>query len=365
MVSHSVNEFTKALWEAVAIVMAVSLLSLGLRAGTVVALSIPLVLAVVFITMNIVDIGLQRVSLGALIISLGLLVDDAMITVESMVTKLEEGWDKANAAIYAYDNTHFPMGTGTLVTIFGFIPVGLAQSTAGEYTFSCLRSCYRSRRILVRRRNFLSSDRHVPAEGQPPAQPLTPPRGTYIRAFRPHSDRRDARALAHCRRRSHLARLSAVGMTYVPQQFFPASDRVELVVDLKLPQNSSIHATQIATAEFDRVIAARMRISRDWSTYVGRGAVHFYLPMHVELANDFFAQSVIVTKSLAARERVRKRLETHSPAKFSVESWRACTRWNWARRLDGRFSIASAGPTRTASAKLRTTWPMSWRRAGA
>ena len=136
VVDHAVGEFMKTLWEAIAIVMAVSLLSLGLRAGTVVALSIPLVLAVVFVAMDIADINLQRVSLGALIIALGLLVDDAMITVESMVTKLEEDWDKAKAAIYAYENTHFPMGTGTLVTIVGFMPIGFAQSAAGEYTFS-------------------------------------------------------------------------------------------------------------------------------------------------------------------------------------------------------------------------------------
>jgi multidrug efflux pump subunit AcrB len=309
VVSHAVDEFMEALWEAVAIVMAVSLLSLGLRAGTVVALSIPLVLAVVFIAMDMADISLQRVSLGALIISLGLLVDDAMITVESMVTKLEEGWSKARAAVYAYDNTHFPMGTGTLVTIFGFIPVGLAQSTAGEYTFSMFAVV-----AIALIASWFVAAIFAPLIGmvllkEKPQGGHHEDLGRVSRAFR--------RVLIGAMRARWftvtialiLLAISAFGMTYVPQQFFPASDRAELVVDLKLPQNSSIYATQIATAEFDRFMSKDEDIA-SWSTYVGRGAVHFYLPMLVELPNDFFAQSVIVTKSLKARERVRKRLET-------------------------------------------------------
>ena len=136
IVEHAVDEFTKALWEAIAIVLGVSLLSLGLRAGAVVALSIPLVLAAVFMVMSFTGIDLQRISLGALIIALGLLVDDAMITVESMVTRLERGDDKEHAATFAYTSTAFPMLTGTLVTVAGFVPIGFARSAAGEYTFS-------------------------------------------------------------------------------------------------------------------------------------------------------------------------------------------------------------------------------------
>jgi multidrug efflux pump subunit AcrB len=135
-VGHAVNEFMEALWEAVAIVLAVSLLSLGFRAGAVVALSIPLVLAAVFVAMEAAGIDLQRISLGALIIALGLLVDDAMITVETMVTRLEHGDDKPKAATFAYTSTAFPMLTGTLVTVAGFVPIGFARSAAGEYTFS-------------------------------------------------------------------------------------------------------------------------------------------------------------------------------------------------------------------------------------
>ena len=136
VVSHAVGEFMRSFEEAIVIVMAISFLSLGLRAGTVVALSIPLVLAIVFVLMDYSHIALQRVSLGALIVALGLLVDDAMITVETMVRKVEEGWDRAKAATYAYDTTHFPMGTGTLVIVVAFLPLGLARSSAGEFLFS-------------------------------------------------------------------------------------------------------------------------------------------------------------------------------------------------------------------------------------
>ena len=136
VVRDAVDEFMEALWEAVAIVLCISFISLGFRAGMVVALSIPLVLAAVFVTMYIIGVDLQRVSLGALIISLGLLVDDAMITIESMITKREEGWDSIKSATFAYTSTAFPMLTGTLVTMIGFVPIGFAKSTAGEYTFS-------------------------------------------------------------------------------------------------------------------------------------------------------------------------------------------------------------------------------------
>ena len=135
-VEHAVDDFMEALWEAIAIVLAVSLVSLGLRAGAVVAISIPLVLAAVFMAMMVGGIGFQRISLGAIIIALGLLVDDAMITIEAMVTRLERGDDKEQAATFAYASTAFPRLTGTLVTVAGFVPIGFARSAAGEYTFS-------------------------------------------------------------------------------------------------------------------------------------------------------------------------------------------------------------------------------------
>ncbi len=316
IVSKSVGEFMEALWEAVAIVMGVSLLSLGLRAGSVVALTIPIVFAVVFVAMDLLDISLQRVSLGALIIALGLLVDDAMITVESMVTKLEEGWDKSRAAVYAYATTYFPMGTGTLVTIAGFIPIGLAQSSAGEYTFSLFAVVAIS--LVV---SWFVAAIFAPLIGvwllkDPKAHdPHGHKEGRVILGFR--------RVLTVVLRARWvtvgltlaLFALSLVGARFIPQQFFPPSDRVELLVDLKLPQNASAQAMQKTAEQFDGLLKGDADIDH-WTTYVGRGAPRFYLPMLVQLPNDFVAQAVLVTKSLEARERVRAKLELALAEKF-------------------------------------------------
>jgi multidrug efflux pump len=308
VVDHAVGEFMKTLWEAIAIVMAVSLLSLGLRAGAVVACSIPLVLAVVFVAMDLAHINFQRVSLGALIIALGLLVDDAMITVESMVTKLEDGFDKAKAAIFAYENTHFPMGTGTLVTIVGFLPIGFAQSAAGEYTFSLFAVVGIA--LVV---SWFVAAIFAPLIGMV----LLVDKGAHAHASAPGPIMQGFRRvlLAAMRRRwttvgvtLGLFLLSLVGARFVPQQFFPASDRAELVVDLRLPQNAPIRAADRAASRLEDLLREDPDVAR-WSTYVGRGAVRFYLPFSVQLPNDFFAQTVIVAKSLEARERVRGRLE--------------------------------------------------------
>ena len=308
VVDHAVGEFMKTLWEAIAIVMAVSLLSLGLRAGAVVACSIPLVLAVVFVAMDLAHINFQRVSLGALIIALGLLVDDAMITVESMVTKLEDGFDKAKAAIFAYENTHFPMGTGTLVTIVGFLPIGFAQSAAGEYTFSLFAVVGIA--LVV---SWFVAAIFAPLIGMV----LLVDKGAHAHASAPGPIMQGFRRvlLAAMRRRwttvgltVGLFLLSLVGARFVPQQFFPASDRAELVVDLRLPQNAPIRAADRAATRLEDLLREDPDVAR-WSTYVGRGAVRFYLPFSVQLPTDFFAQTVIVAKSLEARERVRGRLE--------------------------------------------------------
>lgn len=306
-VEHSIQEFMKTLWEAVAIVLAISFLSLGLRAGAVVALSIPLVLAMVFMTMAHAGIDLQRISLGALIISLGLLVDDAMITVETMITRLEQGASKADAATFAYTSVAFPMLTGTLVTVAGFVPIGFARSSAGEYTFSIFAvvgiALVASWFVAVLFSPLLgvwllpSQAKHAHAEP-----------GRLMRAFR--------RLLVVAMRARWITilvtlalfGLALYGMRVVPQQFFPASDRPELLVDLKLPQNSSIHASENVASRLDGILKDDGDIDH-WSTYVGRGAVRFYLPLNVQLPNDFFSQAVIVTKSLEARERVRARLE--------------------------------------------------------
>ncbi|MDD3020131.1 MAG: efflux RND transporter permease subunit [Alphaproteobacteria bacterium] len=314
VVHESVDEFMKALKEAVAIVLVISFLSLGMRAGVVVATSIPLVLAFVFIAMQMLDIDLQRISLGALIIALGLLVDDAMITVESMVTKLEEGWDTAKAASFAYTSTAFPMLTGTLVTMFGFVPIGFAKSSAGEYTFSLFAVVA----IALLISWFV-------------AVIFAPVVGTMILKHKKHKKHEgDGKGMAKFRQfllftmRHPKATLavtfgvfgfSLLLVPLVPQQFFPSSDRPELVVDMNLTQGSSIYATDAVGKELDAILKDDPEIVQ-WSSYIGRGAIRFYLPLDVQLQNDFLTETVIVTKSLEARARVHQRLDAALKEKF-------------------------------------------------
>ena len=313
-VAHAVDDFMEALWEAVAIVLAVSLASLGLRAGAVVALAIPLVLAAVFVVMSFAGIDLQRISLGALIIALGLLVDDAMITVEMMVTHLEEGEDKEKAATFAYTSTAFPMLTGTLVTVAGFVPIGFAHSAAGEYTFSIFAVVAIA--LLV---SWVVAVLFAPLLGvwilKKPKAAHADGRGPILRQFR-----RFLELAMRARWVTLLATLglfgaAIAGMRLVPQQFFPSSDRPELLVDLQLPENASIYATRDLSARMDKLLTGDPDVDH-WSTYVGQGAVRFYLPLNVQLPNDFFGQLVIVTKGLEQRERVKAKLERSLATEF-------------------------------------------------
>ncbi len=306
-VEHAVNDFMEALWEAVAIVLVVSLLSLGLRAGAVVALSIPLVLAAVFVAMSLVGIDLQRISLGALIIALGLLVDDAMITVETMVTRLEHGDDKQKAATFAFTSTAFPMLTGTLVTVAGFVPIGFAHSAAGEYTFSIFAVV-----AIALLASWIVAVLFAPLLGvwilKKPRVVHSSEPGPIMRMFR--------RFLVLSMRARWVTILVTLGLfgaalfgtRFVQQQFFPSSDRPELLVDLQLPDNASIYAAQNVSAGVEQLLKSDQDVDH-WSTYVGEGAVRFYLPLNVQLPNDFFAQLVVVTKGLEQRERVKARLE--------------------------------------------------------
>ena len=313
-VRKSIDEFMEALWESIGIVLAVSIVSLGLRAGAIVVVSIPLVLAIVFAAMYALGIDLQRISLGALIIALGLLVDDAMITIESMVFRLERGDDKPQAATFAYASTAYPRLTGTLVTIAGFVPVGLARSDAGEYTFSLFAVV-----ALALLASWVVSGMCAPVVG---VQLLRPPKevhgealGAPMRLYR--------RCLVAAMRARWItilvtAALFAValwGIRFVPEQFFPSSDRPELLVDLSLQDNSSVLATRDTAAAFDKILAEDRDILR-FSTYVGQGAIRFYLPLDVALPNPFFAQSVVVTKGLKERDQVRARLEQALAVRF-------------------------------------------------
>jgi multidrug efflux pump subunit AcrB len=307
IVEEAVSGFTHVLLEAVAIVLAISFLSLGGRAGLVVTVSIPLVLAITFFGMHLAGIGLQRISLGALIIALGLLVDDAMITVEAMVSRLEAGWDLPRAASYAYQSTAFPMLTGTLVMIAGFIPVGLAASSAGEYCFSLFMV------VLI----ALVASWIVAVLFSPLLGVWILPRTVKAKA---HGEGRImgayGRVLASALRRPWatigtaclLLALALLGSTRLENQFFPASDRPELLVSLSLPQNASRQASEQASRRLDAILKADPRVDH-FSTYVGSGAIRFYLPMDVLLTNDNITQTVVVAKDLKARDGLRADLE--------------------------------------------------------
>ena len=315
VVEHAVGGFTRALFEAVAIVLVVSFISLGMRAGLVVALAIPLVLAITFLVMAYLGISLQRISLGALIIALGLLVDDAMIAVEMMVARLELGDSLQKAATYVYTSTAFPMLTGTLVTVAGFIPIGLNSSAAGEYTFTLFIVIAVS--LLV---SWIVAVLFTPLLGVT-LLPATMKKhhdkpGRFMAAF--------SRTLIVAMRwrwvtiavTVALFLAALVGMQFVQQQFFPASDRPELVVDFTLPQNSSIAETK---AQMDRFEATALKGDRDidhWSSYVGQGAVRFLLSFDVQPANPFYGQIILVTKDFAARERVKARLQKVARERF-------------------------------------------------
>jgi multidrug efflux pump len=315
VVKSSIELFISSLAEAIAIVLGVSFLSLGLRTGTVVALSIPLVLAIVFFLMFVFGIDLQRISLGALVIALGLLVDDAIIAVEMMVVKMEEGWDRARAATFAYTSTAFPMLTGTLITAAGFTPVGFARSSAGEYTFSIFAvvtiALLVSWIVAVVFTPFIGF-RLLDAEklrkfGQEHSGDIydTP----FYRRFRT--------ALVWSLRHRALViggtvLLFVVSMVAfnlgVQKQFFPASNRPELLIELWLPQSASLKATDAETRRIETLLADDKAVESS-SAYVGNGAPRFYLPLDQQLFADNFAQLVIVTKSLEDREDLKHRLE--------------------------------------------------------
>ena len=308
VVEEAVGEFIKTLVEAIAIVLAVSFLSLGLRPGIVVAIAIPLVLAVTFVVMKITGVSLQRISLGALIIGLGLLVDDAMIAVEMMVSKLEEGFDKVTAATFAYTHTAFPMLTGTLVTIAGFVPVGFASSSAGEYCFSLFAviaialtaSWFVAVLFTPLAGVFILPDK-LKAHSHEPSR--------FARAFHKFLDWVLHRRYPVISATVGLFLVALVGMQFVQQQFFPSSDRPELLVDLTLPQGSSIFATRKVVDELEKTLKTDPDIDH-WSFYIGSGAVRFYLPLDQQLTNDFFAQAVVVTKGFKVRHAVHDRLVT-------------------------------------------------------
>jgi multidrug efflux pump len=322
-VAHSIDDFVEAVAEAIAIVLIVSLISLGFRTGMVVVISIPLVLAGTALLMNLGHIGLHKVSLGTLILALGLLVDDAIISVESMAVKLEQGFDRMKAAAFAYSHTAFPMLSGTLVTVAGFLPIALARSSTGEYT----RSIFQVSAIALLL-SWLAAVIVIPLLGYW----LLPERARDPAAGR-HGEHDVYGGPFYQRFRGwvtwcvdHRWQVLAGTLTafvfalaafnFVPRQFFPSSDRPELLVDLRLPENASFDATLRAAQRFERDLDGRREIDH-YIDFVGAGAPRFFLPLDEQLPAPNLAQFVVTAKSVRERETLAASLDELLRTRYS------------------------------------------------
>ncbi|WP_018260769.1 efflux RND transporter permease subunit [Methylobacterium sp. WSM2598] len=315
VVDEAMFEFERSFAEALVIVLAVSFLSLGWRTGIVVALSVPLVLALTFVVMQALGIDLHRITLGALIIALGLLVDDAIIAVEMMVVKMEQGWDRLRAAAFAWDSTAFPMLTGTLVTVAGFLPVGFANSSVGEYAggifwvvaialvaswfVAVLFTPYLG--VLLLPKDLAKHGAHQ----DPDALYDTRLYRGLRRLIRACTRRRLATVLATC----GIFVAAMVGFGHVQQQFFPLSERPELFLQLRLPQGSAIGTTTAAVREAEALLGRDDPDIATYTAYVGQGSPRFWLGLNPELPNEAYAEIVVVARGVEARERVKARIE--------------------------------------------------------
>ncbi len=317
VVERSFEEFIDALAEALAIVLAVSFLTLGMRTGFVVALSVPLVLSITFVIMQAAGIQFHRISLGALIIALGLLVDDAIIAVEMMAVKLAEGMDRAKAAAFAYTSTAFPMLSGTLITAAGFVPVGFASSAAGEYTGAIFWVTFIA--LLI---SWLVAVIFTPYLGYKLLPAPKPGQNEHgVHGGRLYRGLRAVVTWCVIWRKTVVVVTvlvfvaSVLAFRFVPQQFFPSSSRPELLVDLRLPEGSSIRATEAAALRLEKLLAGDPDIAF-YATYIGAGSPRFYLPLNAELPASNFAQIVVMTKGNKERERVYARVQTALDEEF-------------------------------------------------
>ncbi|MET4129726.1 efflux RND transporter permease subunit [Roseovarius sp. MBR-6] len=308
VVDQAIGEFTTSLVQAVLIILAVSFVSLGARPGAVVAIAIPLTLAIVFVVMQAFSIDLHRISLGALIIALGLLVDDAMTTIDAMLRRLAAGDTIEKAATFAYGTLAAPMMIGTLITIAGFVPVGFAQSSAGEYTISLF---YVVGIALIA--SWFVAVLFAPLIG---AILLKPPAGSQEEA-KPGAIMRTYVTVVGVAIRARWVTLAItaallatafVGLGRVDRQFFPASDRGELIVDLQLPRSSSIFASEAAAKQIEAFIEATGD-AESITSYVGRNVIRFYLPLDIQPPSDNQAQIVVMSKDLEARARLEVSLK--------------------------------------------------------
>ncbi|MDR6842820.1 efflux RND transporter permease subunit [Pseudoxanthomonas sacheonensis] len=342
-VQDSVGEFVRVLTEAVVIVLLVSFFSLGLRTGLVVAVTIPLVLAMTFAVMHYFNIGLHKISLGALVLALGLLVDDAIIAVEMMAIKMEQGFDRMRAASFAYTSTAFPMLTGTLVTAAGFLPIATAASGTGEYTRSLFQvvtialivSWIAAVLFIPYLGDKMLPDLHQPKPPKPGSLAARwhdfrarlagrLPAFSSVLAPKVHDGhehdpyqtafyQRYRKLLDACLRHRWLVIgvtvlafvLSIALFRFVPQQFFPDSVRPELMVDMELAEGSSLRSTQVQAEKLEKMLAKREGVD-NYVAYVGTGSPRFYLPLDQQLPQANFAQFVVLTKDIEARESMRE-----------------------------------------------------------
>lgn len=314
VVDDAVGHFITALIEAVAIVLLVSFISLGVRAGLVVTMTIPLVLAITFVILEIYGITLQRISLGALIIALGLLVDDAMIAIETMISRLEVGESLAKAASYAWTSIAFPMLSGTLVTVAGFIPIGLNSSAAGEFTFSLFVVIAVS--LVI---SWIVAVLFAPLLGV-----TFLPAKMHHDASRVSFLRRGFRRLLRGAMRAKWLTVaitlaiflgSVWSMRFVEQQFFPTSDRTEVIIDIGERQNASIAKTTETVTRLESHLKGDPDVLF-WTTYIGTGAPRFILAMDVPTAGPHMGQIVIQTPDLPARDRLKAKLNGLAATEF-------------------------------------------------
>ncbi len=384
-VRNSISEFARSLAEAVIIVLAVCFFSLGVRTGFVVALSIPLVLAATFFFMNLFGVGLHKISLGALILSLGLLVDDAIIAVEMMAIKMEQGMDRLSAASYAYTSTAFPMLSGTLVTAAGFLPIATAKSGTGEYTRSIFQVTslaliiswfaavilipYLGYKFLPNYKNGVPVisertrrwaawlDANLPVIGPWLSKRMTPAGSSHTGEFDEHavyntpfySRFRSVVDWCVARRKTVIAAtvalfvVSLTGFGFVQQQFFPSSTRVELVVDMKLPEGSSFNASLLQSQKMEKFLDARKARYDNYVSYIGTGTPRFYFPLDQQLPSANFAQFVVTTNGVADREALRVELIKAFEVDFP--------------ELRGRVSRLENGPPVGFPIQLRVSGP--------
>jgi len=312
VVEHAVGEFVHSFIEALVIVLFVSFVALGWRTGIVVALSVPLVLAIVFVVMNAMSLDLHRITLGALIIALGLLVDDAIIAVEMMVVKMEQGWDRIRAASFAWESTAFPMLTGTLVTAAGFLPIGFANSAVGEYAggifwivaialvaswfVAVIFTPYLGVRLLPNIAIHHNHDPHAVYETR------------LYRALRSVIQWCVNHRLSVVLATVGVFVVSIVAFGHVQQQFFPLSERPELFLQLRLPEGTAFNVTEKSVKKAEGLLKDDKDIAT-YTAYVGQGSPRFWLGLNPQLPNEAFAEIVIVAKNVEARERIKDRIE--------------------------------------------------------